>query len=133
VEDYKIFFDEFDGGDLWDQITDDWVQFELACGLVKDKKSPRMSTSQRPSEITTWIRYKRAIDYVPEVQATRLPVFRSNMVAWWKNLQPAWRVENTTELPFLQPADSLETYDWSCLMCPGSNGILNVLLGIVLW
>ena len=81
------------------------------------------STAKRPSQISWWIRSARpsTLPELPDLHGYGLSV-----VNWWYSLQPGWRALGCG-------SSSRENGGFDCLLQPGINGLLNVVILAYWW
>lgn len=113
-----------DFGPQWRALIDAWLVYEKGYGF-EDKRKPHLLASGRPQPVTDWINRGRPHHYRPSVG--NLNKYESTFGAWWRRLQPDWRVEEGKDL--LREVGG----DWSCLQCSGSNGVLSVVAALFFW
>lgn len=110
-------------GDRWAELTRLWSKFEEKEGFKERKK---LGTKSRPPFIAEWIRYARSPTWRPSI--TNVPALETAFDAWWKGLQPEWRMSED-RLTILDKTDG----DWDQLRRPGLNGILSVMACLFYW
>ena len=52
-------------------------------------------------------------------------LYKTKLLAWWEGINPEWRERHDGQMVLNG------TGDWGCLMVPGINGFLSVLIGLV--
>ncbi|GJE98464.1 hypothetical protein PsYK624_146960 [Phanerochaete sordida] len=103
-------------------MLDDWVRLECAIEAENTVITrTRYPTDTRPYAVTYWIRCGRQRD----VQPHRSPDYAAELYAWWVDVNPAWRTTANGRLV------RRGTGDWSEMVLPGVNGLLNVIAGVV--
>ena len=103
------------------ELLQAYIDFEKAAVTLGVTGS--LSTTGRPSQISSWIRSARP-SALP--QSTNLREYGSSVVAWWYSLQPSWR-----KLGCGTP--SREDGEFDCLLKPGINGLVNVVILAYWW
>ena len=53
--------------------------------------------------------------------------------AWWRSLQPSWRVPANPKEPLRDENSLPNSPDWSTLSVGGRNGIVLAIIGIAIW
>lgn len=110
-------------GDRWAELVRLWAKFEEKEGFKERKK---LGTKGRPLFIGEWIRYARSPTWCPSI--TDVPALETSFQAWWKGLQPEWRMSED-RLTVLDKTDG----DWDQLRRPGLNGFLSVIVCLFYW
>ena len=110
-------------GDRWAELVRLWAAFEEKEGFEERKK---LGTKGRPAFITEWIRYARSPTWCPSI--TDVPALEISFQAWWKGLQPDWRMSEDG-LTVLDKMDG----DWDQLRRPGLNGIHSIIACLFYW
>ena len=84
----------------------------------------------RPVEITNFIRHYD----LSKVTIPNDPVeYGLRWIAWWRSLQPKWRIRSDSDI-FLNNEDYIpEKPDWTKLSIAGKGGIVLVLIGLSIW
>ncbi|KAJ7125574.1 hypothetical protein C8R43DRAFT_843012, partial [Mycena crocata] len=81
-----------------------------------------LPTMNRPAQIGSWVKHARA----HKPSGIKLPEFSDEWVAWWRAINPAWRIRNGELV-------REGTGSWECLRYPGQNGFLNIVVGLKWW
>ena len=87
----------------------------------------KLSTDSRPREVAYWI--KRHIQKKHEPVIVTLTDYASRFVAWWKAIQPTWRVQSDGSYNRECPTE--ET--WAGLGKGGSSGLYIVIVALSWW
>ena len=90
----------------------------------------RLTTANRPEEVTRFIRVRRQLTKAPTIPPSKLRPYSASWVSWWKVLQPGWR--NVSQWPLAQELDS-ESSDWTPLLLGGHNGLYLVVVSLGWW
>ena len=100
-----------------------WATFEEKEGFEEWKK---LGMKGRPAFIAEWIRYACSPTWCPSI--TDVPALEISFQAWWKGLQPDWRMsgDGSTVL------DKMDG-DWDQLRRPGLNGIHSIIACLFYW
>nr|GAT46269.1 predicted protein [Mycena chlorophos] len=108
--------------DDWPHLLRDFCDLERAYGW--ENNGALLMTSERPSELTQWVRNGRKA--FSKTQIKNAQKFEQKWSAWWSHLQPAWRKvgDNTSENT---------AGDWGVLRAPGKNGLLLFVAGLFWW
>lgn len=109
-------------GPGWDTLLRNWLQFEQDEGYQDCR---RLGSRNRPRIIADWIQWARKPTFKHEIK--NQDIFAEEFNAWWRGLQPAWRIDNASDL-LRRDGD-----DWTCLRCSGVNGLLSVLAALYFW
>jgi hypothetical protein len=124
----------FDGlsGTLWIDAVNSLMSLESVYGFKTQTKT--LPTNKRPLVIGTWVANGRKETLPGVMKDMDITQVRENFVAWWNELQPAWR-KCDPEWGRYQRLDwSKESRgDWGTLVCPGNNGIYSVLAYLSWW
>ncbi|KAJ7649147.1 hypothetical protein DFH06DRAFT_918972, partial [Mycena polygramma] len=99
-----------------------------------------LSSTNRPSQVASWVSLGRGgrggwISNGVGPKIVSLAVFDAAWWAWWKELQPKWRVQDGG-----RPGRfTRDTYpprrkeNWSSLRHPGQNGVLSLVATLYWW
>lgn len=109
-------------GPEWDGLVRSWLQFEQDAGLESGHK---LGSQRRPRVVGDWIQRARTPKFRPEI--TNPDQFVEDFDAWWRGLQPDWRLDNASDLLCRDGGD------WERLRCAGVNGLLSVLAALFFW
>ncbi len=109
-------------GPEWDNLVSSWLRFEQTAECVGVSK---LGTQNRPPAVGEWIQRARSPTFHPNID--NLEIYSSNFSAWWRSLQPAWRLDGATDL--LRRSEG----DWTHLQRSGVNGLLSVVAGLFFW
>ena len=109
-------------GPEWDELVAGWLHFERTTEFMGVSK---LGHQNRPPAIGDWIQRARSPTFHPNI--VDLGTYSSNFDAWWRSLQPVWRVDGATNL--LRRREG----DWTHLQCSGINGLLSVVAGLFFW
>lgn len=103
----------------WKQLLKDWASLEAAFGF----KCPRrgITANRRPPAISLWIQNARET----ELEIKDLNSYEEQWNRWWGNINPPWRTK--VDGRFVIGGCG----DWSNLFCPGKNGFLSVIQGLL--
>ncbi|THU98050.1 hypothetical protein K435DRAFT_596768, partial [Dendrothele bispora CBS 962.96] len=107
------------------QLVKDWVKLELSYGSLAPQ-TKLSSGGGRPQDIGLWMKHRRMNSYSPG-HMEDMESFASSWWGWWSHLNPAWRIEKKELL------HDVTEGDWSCLRCPGQNGLWSVLICLRWW
>ncbi|RDB29488.1 hypothetical protein Hypma_015378 [Hypsizygus marmoreus] len=109
-------------GDKWTALLRVWAAFQSREKYVNNGLLP---ARKRPACVGDWIARARAPGYRPTV---KLSTFEVDFRAWWKGIQPKWRVS---------PDDYVLTNhlvgDWFVLRLSGTNGVLSIVACLFFW
>lgn len=108
------------------RIAQLWCKFELLIG--KQEGKVRLTTRGRPQQIPDWMQRHRLYDKTPLIPNPS--AFGFVWRAWWKTMQPGWRVEGG-EWPLSRQTAVNEA--WTEIMKGGQNGFVLVLLSLSWW
>lgn len=106
----------------WDALVRDWLQFEESKGF---EGSCKLGSRHRPPIVADWIKRARKPDFPYEIK--NLDKFVNEFNAWWRVLQPAWRLDDVSDLL------RRDGEDWDRLRCSGVNGLVSVLAALFFW
>lgn len=109
-------------GSEWDALLRGWLQFEQGTGF---EDGPRLGCRRRPRIIADWIQVARKPKFSYEIKDPEK--FAEEFNAWWRGLQPDWRLDDVSDLL------RRDGEDWECLWCPGTNGLLSVVAALFFW
>ncbi|TDL14830.1 hypothetical protein BD410DRAFT_696249, partial [Rickenella mellea] len=115
----------------WNSLLTHWARVEEVMGFLDScAKNYRLSTTERPDEVSAWLRGRRKIGSIP--QFDDITEFATQWRKWWTHLQPAVRVPSTSVgWPLLRPTSG--DIDWSRLRYGGRNGLFVVVLTLLWW
>ena len=83
---------EVDMGMFWNPAVKAWLELEKAYDYASPKTG-NLSTTNHPKEIANWIKYGRKPSAAPTFEGEEaLGKIAKEFWAWWKALQPSWRV-----------------------------------------
>ncbi|KAJ7459142.1 hypothetical protein B0H11DRAFT_1737462 [Mycena galericulata] len=111
------------GGAGWKTLVARWTELERTYGF--ETSSRALPTTGRPLAVAAWTKSGRQTKKPP---AFELEKFVEEWGAWWAALAPAWR-QKDAQGRLLEGGHG----PWGCLVHPGANGILMVLLGLAWW
>lgn len=103
-----------------------WVEFEQLIDVQGNKKT-RLATSERPPALKAWLLLPRNLSRPPPLG--KLAIYSSMWNAWWRVLQPAWRVETAGRLS----SRKMPEETWRELMKGGEDGFSFLLLSLAWW
>jgi hypothetical protein len=121
----------------WNALLTKWAEYELLNPpdgvrsfilfviLSCLKSVQRLPTAARPEEVHWWIKRKKLINLLPNI--AKPSEFGVAWMAWWVNMQPAWRGQES--LVKTSPADG----DWEPILRGGSNGLSMVVAALSWW
>lgn len=118
-----------DLGPAYKELLMQLIKLEFVYGFASSKK--RISTANRPPEVGVWIRSGRGRSGNMTIPPTDVDDFARNWWAWWNALQPVWRDLDQDGKP--NKALAAESQDWGCLLVPGANGLLTVVVSLYWW
>ena len=87
-----------------------------------------LSVKGHPEEIHQWLKYGRQFDKPPLIEHSK--DYGIAWLAWWRSLQPKWRIGDGILPPAVYSCESL---DWGALQKSGKNGLFIMLMGMVWW
>lgn len=115
-------FNSADLGAEWQALISTWLEFEKVSDY---EEIQRLGCRRRPHAVGEWIQHARSVTYSPKIK--NISKFGTEFAAWWKNIQPTWRMENANgQTP-------LEEGNWEEIRRPGLNGLLSVIAGLFFW
>lgn len=109
-------------GPEWDALVRDWLHFEEGEGF---EGSCKLGSQHRPPIVADWIKRARKPDFPYEIK--NLDKFVNGFNAWWRVLQPTWRLDDASDLL------RRDGEDWGRLRCSGVNGLVSVLAALFFW
>ena len=109
-------------GSVWVSLLKEWKAFEA---MKNYQESGRLPSKGRPAVVDMWIAQARSVTWRPSI--SHVEGYAGTFKAWWKDLQPEWRVVNG------DVDESLLEGDWSTLMCPGLNGVHSLVAALFYW
>ncbi|KAI9063908.1 hypothetical protein FKP32DRAFT_1571013 [Trametes sanguinea] len=112
-------------GPIMLQALEWWTVLERCYGWESSTKG--LDTAYRPPQVAVWLRIlRRNIKRSPDINDEQ--EYAKMWQQWWVALQPPWRELDENGWP-AQVGDG----EWECLVSPGKNGLLIVLLSLVWW
>jgi hypothetical protein len=105
-----------------------WLEFEALLSYPADRKT-RLTNQSRPQQLSDWMQRHRVWDKAPPVE--KASEFGAMWRAWWKILQPEWRITDGTGWPLVRDGPAGEV--WPNLLKGGGNGFVLVLLSLSWW
>lgn len=114
--------------DAFKLLVREWVNLETAYNF---EKAGALKSKNRPTSVHWWISRKRPSkvpnDITPENFDTE---FKPSVKAWWRWLQPVWRLPKDDEQPLLRTGGDSS---WDRLRVRGINGLFSVLSLLSWW
>jgi hypothetical protein len=111
-------------------IVELWLEFEELLGYPDDRKI-RLTKDMRPQQLSDWMQRHRLWDKAPPVD--KASEFGATWKAWWKTLQPEWRIPDDDAHPWPLVRDLPQNERWQKLVKGGRNGFVLVLLSLTWW
>ncbi|KAJ7073652.1 hypothetical protein C8F01DRAFT_1075377 [Mycena amicta] len=103
-----------------------YLELKGAWGWVDG--SGLLSADNRPKQVGQWVKNKRRAT-VRYCGIPNITLYEKQWWAWWNVNQPGWRVmENDRPRATARYGES-----WGGLLCPGLNGMLNVVVSLYWW
>lgn len=116
-------FVELNLGKEWEALVSSWAAFEQRSRYTEVR---RLGSAGRPGVVGQWInRGRRPSSWRPDIPC--LKIYEAEFNAWWKSLQPTWRVVHGSV------KTTLTKGNWECLRLPGQNGIVSVVAALFYW
>ncbi|KAJ3510788.1 hypothetical protein NLJ89_g4476 [Agrocybe chaxingu] len=112
-----------DLGDVWSRLLEQWEAFQEEENTFDDSRV--LSAKRRPESIAMWIGRARLPTFRPTNPNAKAD--EEHFKAWWKGLQPAWRVVDG------KVVSKSMSGDWSSLRLPGINGVQSIVAGLFFW
>lgn len=109
-------------GAEWQALISAWLEFEKVSDY---EEIQRLRCRRRPHAVGEWIQNARTVTYRPKIK--NISKFATEFAAWWKNIQPTWRMENVNS------QTPQEEGNWDEIRRPGLNGLLSVIAGLFFW
>lgn len=109
-------------GDKWQELVAAWLVYEGRRNFSGNKLSPK----GRPKIVADWIKWARKPTWRPSTLPKAEDLDREH-VAWWRGLQPAWRM--TGDGPLKRDGHG----GWDSLHVGGVNGLLSALASMFYW
>ncbi|EMD32326.1 hypothetical protein CERSUDRAFT_77357 [Gelatoporia subvermispora B] len=131
LEEAKEFLYTANLGPSWPECIQLWLQMESECGLGSMGRLG--AVEHRPAEFSKWFTSGRNYKKVPAVQDTK--AYGTSWLAWWRALQPHWRISSTAPSSSSLPPAVYEdpSNDWKSLKKSGPTGFVTVLVGLAFW
>ncbi|KAK7041912.1 SERTA domain-containing protein 3 [Paramarasmius palmivorus] len=105
-------------------VVANWVRLDSK----PNYKGPRLSATDRPSDIGWWIARARPVGYQPK-KMQDLQGYAHDFTTWYRNCSPSWRTEDSSGFDMPRSSGG----DWSSLARFGPNGIVNFVVGLAWW
>nr|KAF8174314.1 hypothetical protein K438DRAFT_1609830 [Mycena galopus ATCC 62051] len=109
-------------GSDWDKVVGLWWALEESfkfTTLVRINKI--LPYTNRPDAVGKWVKNARK-----GMPAFVTDVFGKEWWAWWKAINPAWRLRDGELL-------QMGNGSWDVLKCPGQNRFLNIIVSLKWW
>ena len=107
---------EVDMGMFWNPAVKAWLELEKAYDYASPKTG-NLSTTNRPKEIANWIKYGRKPSAAPTFKGEEaLGKIAKEFWAWWKALQPSWRVWPREITLYKLPEQGEYGEEWTSLL-----------------
>ena len=111
-------------------IIELWLEFEELLGYPDDRKI-RLTKDLRPQQLSDWMQRHRLWDKAPPMD--KASEFGAMWKAWWKTLQPEWRIPDDDPHQWPLVRDLPLNEQWQKLVKGGSNGFVLILLSLTWW
>ncbi|KAJ7630162.1 hypothetical protein FB45DRAFT_748045 [Roridomyces roridus] len=115
-----------DLGRSFDFLLRAWGSLETEYEVMRVGGYLSLPSGGRPTEVAQWIGGGRKNNRT----ITDLARFKEQWRAWWKSMQPAWRVEHSKDA---SGWGDKKLQDWGVLVAPGLNGVYSVVAALYWW
>ena len=109
-------------GPEWDELVAGWLHFERTTEFMGVSK---LGHQNRPPAIGDWIQRARSPTFHPNI--VDLGTYSSNFDAWWRSVQPYWRMDPYSNR-LLRDGDDFER-----IRLIGPNGLVSVIAALFFW
>jgi hypothetical protein len=122
-------------GSLFDRSVAAYLDLEDSLDWTGTGKSlPRFSDQKvgyRPDRLEYWMKRGRVVSKPPPIADVN--TYRSEVMAWWLAMQPAWRKpQDGSSLP-LKRYQTVDEDGWAPLVCLGKDGLYTFLMSLAWW
>lgn len=110
----------------WKALVNAWFQWEERSEFLDVNQGRGLPVKRRPKLVGVWVNGGRL--HTNPVGADDADEFGTDLIEWWKILNPSWR-ETNEDGEFIQEGAG----DWDQLVVRGRNGLLSVLACMLWW